>query len=486
MDSLDRINLFFEDGQNHECCGLTDLIFKDIDYTQFSQAVSFFRSDFSRSKFYSCTFNRNSFGRADFIDVYLKNVEFDSVDFGSCLIKNALLEKVMFTRNHYRGVAIQYTCFKKCVFRDEDFITNMYHCDFYECTFINCTFKKSSLDSNEFTNCEFIKVDLSECIAENLRFDNCSLRDVFLGASLWTTYLYRNTDIHSFGFKYRGQIVDIWNGSSKDFINTLLQKKLYFEYINSIIIGDLVPSHGLSKEIERLYPNILSQSSQLRKSTIIKILDMLLFYRNYYKIPFGEYLTIYSFFAQTSWEGLPFEEVLIYDAKLYKIRKSLEQLNFDLAYIKGFPSDAICISKFHINCDDAAVALEYLETAFNIANQDICDEAYAKPLIKVIQEEKGSVILTIASAATLALLVSYVAKKVMHNVFSIQIENGIKKQIVKRLEAESTDLTEIKKSCALAQKINFLPTERDTEQINRLSSELTKGEILDIILNFLI
>lgn len=486
MDSLEASKLYFENGQNHECCSLTDLIFKDIDYTQFGNNISFFRSDFSRSNFYSCTFNQNSFGRADFIDVFFKNVEFDSVDFGSCLIKNALLERVMFTRNHYRGVAIQYTCFKKCVFRDEDFITNMYHCDFYECTFINCTFKKSSLDSNEFNNCEFIKVDLSECVAENLRFDSCSLRDVFLGASLWTTYLYRNTDIHGFGFKYRGQIVDLWNGSPKDYIDTLLQKRLYFEYINTIIIGDLVPPHELSKEIERLFPLIISQSSQLRKSTIIKILDMFLFYRNYYKIPFGEYLKIYSLFAQMNWVGLPFEEVLIYDAKLYKIRKSLEQLKFDLAYIKSCPYDAICISKFHINCDDTEDAIEYLETAFSIANRDICDEAYTKPLIKVIQKEKGSVILTIASAATLVLLVSYVAKKVMHNVFSIQIENGIKKQIVKRLEAESTDLTEIKKSCTLAQKYNLLPTEKDTEQIDRLSSELTKGEILDVILDFLI
>lgn len=213
---------------------------------------------------------------------------------------------------------------------------------------------------------------------------------------------------------------------------------------------------------------------------------MLLFYQNYYKIPFGEYLSIYFFFAQMNWEGLPFEEVLIYDAKLYKIRKSLEELNLDLAYVRSFPTDAICISKFHLNCNDAAIALEYLETAFNIANQDICGEAYAEPLIRVVQEERGSVILTIASAAILTLLVSYVAKKVMHNVFSIQIENGIKKQIVERLKTEGTDLTEIKKSCDLAQKCNFLPTERDMEQINRLSSELTKGEILDVILNFLI
>ena len=486
MDELEKMNTFFENGQNHECSCLTDFVFKNIDYTQFNIPVSFFRSDFSRSKFYSCTFYRNSFGRADFIDVYFENVEFNSADFGSCLIKNALLENVKFTCNHYRGVAIQYTYFKNCVFRNEDFITNMYHCSFYKCIFICCTFKKSSLDSNEFTDCKFTEVDLSECIAESLKFDNCALRDVFLGASLWTTYLYRNTDIRSFGFKYRGQVVDIWNGNPKEYLNSLLQRHLYFEYLNSMIISDLAQKLGLIGEIKYLYPKIISQPPQIRRSTMIKILDMLLFYRNYYKIPIEEYLKIYFFFAEMDWKELPFEEALIYDAKLYKIRKSIECLNFDLAYVKGFPPDAICISKFHINCDDTSAALEYLETAFDIANHDIYNEMYMKPLFKVIQAEKGSVILTLASAATLALLVSYVAKKVSHNIFSIQIENGIKKQIVKQLKDQKTSWADIKKSCELAQKINCLPSETDTEQINRLSSELTKGEILDIFLNLLI
>ena len=485
MDSVVRSKLYVENGQNHECCNITDMVFKDIDYSQYRDPISFFRSDFSRSRFYSCTFNRNSFGRADFIDVYIKNTEFESVDFGSCLLKNALLEKTIFSRNSYRGIAIQYSCFRKCVFRDEDFITNMYHCDFHECTFINCTFKKSSLDSNTFSNCEFIKVDMSECIAENLKFGSCSLRDVFLGANLWTTYLYRDTDIYSFGFKYRGKVVDIWNGDVISFVKDLLQKGLFFEYFNVLMIGELVPKSGFTSEFERLFPNIMEQSSQQRKSTIIKILDMLLYYQNYRNLPIDEYLAVYNFLIQMDWGDTPFDEVLIYDAKLFKIRKSMEQFNFDVSYIKSFPASAICISKYHINCDDAAIAREYLENSFNSANHLLCGDAYSQPLIKVINEEKGSVILTIASSAVLALLVSYVAKKVMHNLHSIQIEHGIKKQILKSLSGEGTEISDIKKSCTLAKKLDLLPTEKDSEHIKHLSSELTKGEILEIILNFL-
>ena len=487
MDELTCVKYYEENGQNHESCDLSNIVFKDLDYRKIENTISFFRSDFSRSRFYDCYFIRNIFGRADFIDVYLKNTDFDSVDFGSCLIKNALLERVMFKSNNYHGVAIQYTYFKKCVFRDEDFITNMYHCEFHECTFINCTFKKSSLDCNTFSNCEFIKVDMSECIAENLKFDSCSLVDVYLCANLWTTYLYKNTDIYRFGFKYRGENVAIWQGSAKKFVKNLKKDKLYFEYLNALIIGDLIPSCGIAKELELLFHSIISLPSQIRKSTLVKILDMVLFYRNYSKIPFADYLSIYTFFANVTWgEDIPFEETLVYDAKLYKIRKIIEQLDFDNSYIIKLPLDVTCISKFHIDSEDSTAALSYLENVFDIANQEICGNAFSKPLFKVIKEEKGSIVLTIASAALLVLLVSYAAKKAMHNVFSIQVENSIKKKAIKLISSsDNLDLDSIKKSCALAQKYDLLPNENDAKQIDHLSSELVKGKILDIILNFL-
>ena len=485
MDSLTQAQFFIENGQDHESCNLSNLVFRDIDYSDFNRAISFFRSDFSRSRFYSCNFNKNKFGRADFIDVYIKNSDFEEVDFGSCLIKNAVIERAMFTRNNYHGIAIQYTCFNKCVFRDENFITNMYHCKFYECTFINCTFKKSSLDSNMFSKCEFIKVDMSECIAESLKFESCSLRNVYLCANLWITYLYKDTDIQSFGFKYRGENIEIWNGSSEDFINDLLEKKLFFEYLNAIIISDQIPKHGLVYEIKKIIPQIISQPAQFRKSALIKILDMLFFYRNYHKIPFEEYLLIYAFFSSNIWEDIPFDEVIIYESKLYKIKKVIESMEFELSYIKSLSLHTICISKFHINAKDACAALEFLENIFKITNRDFCNNVYKEPLIKVIKEEKGSVILTIASAALLVLLVSYVAKKVMHNFFSIQIENSLKKQVMKQLSYNDMDISDIKKSCALAEKYDLLCSSDDMNKIDHLSSEITKGEILGIILDFL-
>lgn len=484
MKKITSGNFYMEDGHNHESSSLTDIVFKNIDYSEFDHPISFFRSDFSRSRFLGCNFYQNSFGRADFIDVYFRNTDFDFVDFGSCLIKNALFEKSMFTNNSYKGVAIQYTSFNNCVFRDEKFITNMYQCEFNSCTFINCTFTKSSLDCNMFKKCEFIKVDLSECVAENLKFDACSLRDVFLCANLWNTYLYKNTDIYGFGFKYRGVVIDVWESNFREFVCDLLKKKLYFEYLNIIILREMVSRHELAKEFKKVFPEILSQTPKIRKSTLIKILDMFLFYINSPKFSLGDYLEICSYLLNYEWTNIPFDEMLIYDAKLYKMKKTFEYMNFEPSYLMSIQPNAICISRFHINTQNAEFALRYVEEAFEIANCDLCDNLYEKPLVNVISIENGSIILTIASVALLALLVSYVAKKVMHNVFSIQIENGLKKQIIKQLSNNDMKLSDIRKNCELAQNYKLLDN-NETKQIDHLSSELVKGEILGVILDFL-
>lgn len=485
MSSLQKIQYYVENGENHEKSNLSDYVFKDIDYTLINYPISFFRSDFCRTSFQGCTFFKNEFGRADFIDSHCINSEFSCVNFGSCLMKNFFFEKTHFSKNNYRGVAIQYSYFKKCVFRDEDFITNMYQCEFHECTFINCTFKKSSLDCNSFKNCEFVKVDMSECVAENIKFDSCALRDVFLCANLWTSYLYKNTDIYNFGFKYHGEIIEIWNGDFQTFLNDLLNKKQYFEYINTLIIGENILSDNIFDEFKKVFPLILTQHSLIRKRTLIKILDMIIYYHNYDKLPLDDYLKIYDFLITFDWSSLPFEEELVYRSKLYEINKYFEKFDFGVKYLYSISPDSICISKIHLNFNKSTEAINYLETIFNLVNTEYCEKRYKKPLFTVLSEEKGSVILTIASASLLVLLVSYVAKKTMHNVFSIQVEQQIKNQIISKASDPETDLTELKKICAVAKKYHFLAEQEDSKQIKNLSDDFTKGEIIDIILNFL-
>lgn len=485
MKDLQNSRYYVENGENHERCDLSDYIFKDIDYTIIDNSISFFRSDFNRSTFKSCTFNRNDFGRADFIDTYFVNTEFNNVNFGSCLIKNSFFEKAIFDKNNYRGVAIQYSNFKKCVFRDEDVIINMYQCEFVECTFINCTFKKSSLDCNTFTNCEFIKVDMSECVAENLKFDSCSLRDVYLCSDLWTSYLYKNTDIYNFGFKCRGEIVEIWDGNLQLFLSSLINKKQYFEYLNTLIISSNLHTTMFFEEFGKIFSLIIHQRPLIRKRTLSKVFDMIKFYYNYEKMSLEDYLKVYDFLSNYEWHSFPFDEEIIYRSKIFEINKLLENFDININMLYSVSPHSVCFSKIHLNFSESAEAVEYLETIFDAVNEQYCNNYYTKPYFKVLSEEKGSIIFTIVSASLLILLVSHIAKKTMHNVFSIQIEQSIKKEIIKKIAESEGDLTEIKKICKLAEKNNWLNAPDDSKAIKDLADDFTKGEIIDVILNFL-
>lgn len=485
MESLTNLKRHEENAQDHIACDFSGHLFKDLDYTTIERPISFFRSDFSQSQFINCTFSKNSFGRADFINSYISNTEFCNVDFGSCLIKNALLRKTIFKKNRYHGVAMQYSYFDSCTFRDEDFITNMYHCEFRECTFINCRFEKSSLDNNTFTNCEFIKVDISECIAENLKFNNCSLRDVNLGSTLWTTYLYKDTDISNFNFKYRGETVDAWHGDAEQFIASLLQKGKYFEYLNALIISNLSKQHILLHEIQTVIPRVLSQPVQSRKHILINILDMLFFYQNYSNIPLDDYISIYRYFSSLRWEDMPFDEAVIYQSRLYKIEKVIQGFSFDLGYIKSVSPTSVCLAKYHINSDNREHAINFLRKIYNITNQSLCGGVYQDPLITIVKEEPGSIILTVAAVSLLTLLISYVVKQIFHNVIVMQIEEGIKNGILKQLSNDEAGLSAIHQSCLIAKEANFVCGDNDEKIVSSLASEITKGSILDIIIELL-
>lgn len=484
MDNLAKVVLFPNDRDNYERCNLTSLLFKDVDYSMSESPVSFFRSDFSRSQFNNCTFYRNAFGRADFIDVYVITTEFTSVDFGSCMMKNAMFEKTHFYTNRYHGVAIQNSYFKKCTFRDESFVTNMFQTTFEQCTFINCKFEKSSLDHISFLNCEFIKVDISECWAENLRFDSCTLRDVYLGVSLWPSYLYRDTDISNFGFKYRGNVVDPWTEEPETFLDNLISRGRLFEYLNALIIGRKMLQKDIVSALSEVLHLAAEQPILIRKNNVTRILEMLLFYSNFSAIDFFAYLKMIQILKNFNWTSFSFEEQLTYGSLLYKIEQNFAHFNFSIHYLLEVPTSQLCIATYHLNFENSSDAKEYLNHIYTIANEE-CGGVFSSPLMEVIDEKAGSVILTVAAIASLTLLISYVAKKVAHNLSSIQIEGKVKAELAKEIENSQGSISKLQKVCSLAKTYNLLSCEEDGKMIEKLSSEITKGEIIDIILKFL-
>lgn len=487
MKPILRMRIFRDIGKDYVEQDLTEMLFKDIDFEREGVYPSFFRSDFSRSQFAGCTFFMNKFGRADLIDIYIENTRFYKVDFGSCLFKNATMKKTIFQENRYHGVAIQYCYFKNCTFQNEHFITNMFHCVFDQCNFFNCKFEKSSLESNQFTNCQFSEVDMAECIAENLWFSTCDLSNVCLNATMWSTCLYKDTDIRCISFKYHGEITDVLSSKLDKYTSQLLASRRLAEYLNTRIIAHTI---GIQTDLPADLSLVLDIATTLQQSTreknMLRILDMLQFYIGGKYIDFVEYTHLLSILQNNNWSKFSFDESLKYESKLFQIEKQHEKLSLNLSYICTIAPNQLCIASFRLPFDNSSDAQEYLNNLFQLTNQEYCMCLFRPPYFEVLSEATGSVILTIAASALLVVLLARAAKVVCHDALSIKIQHKTAEQIAKQLEATNCDLSSLKAICSIANKYGLLHTPSDDKQtLQELSSELTKGGILDVIINLL-
>lgn len=487
MSTFPITRIFIDNSDDYSSKNLSGMIFRDIDYRSLQKQPSFFRCDFRGSNFSGCTFFCNQFGRADFVDAFISNTEFCEANFGSCMFKNVTLEKSLFQSNRYHGVAIQYCYYRNCTFRDENFVTNMFRCTFEQCTFINCTFQKSSLEHNSFNKCEFIKVDMSECIAENLSFTNCALRDVFLNASMWATYLYKGTDINGFAFKYHGEVIDVLHDEIEQYMNQLWENGQLAEFFNTrIIVHKSFPIIDLTKDLRTTLKQAKLQQKLVRRKNLSHILEIIQFYCGASEIEFTVYWQLVSILDEYDWSQFPFDESLEYETGMFQIHQVCQQFSMELNHIYTIPKNEICLITFRLNFDNVEQAKKYLTELYEQTNLFLCDGTYNSPLYDVLSVERGSVVLTVASAALLAVLVSYAAKMVFRNLLSLRIQYKLEKQIIQQLECAGKSIATLNKVCSLARENGFLSKPQDEKKmVELLSSELSKGEILEIIINLL-
>ncbi|MCM1297480.1 MAG: pentapeptide repeat-containing protein, partial [Muribaculaceae bacterium] len=490
MHEMLKTNIFDKTLLNCETMDLSYKLFKNIDYTIFETVVSFYRCDFRGSKFEDCTFYKNPFGRSDFIDAHICNSKFQEVNWGSCLFENTTFENVEFSRNEYKGVSSKYTYFKKCIFNNETFITNMFDTIYQECTFVDCIFERSSILNVQFINCVFIRTDISQCHAEKLKFDSCKLEEVYLGLQFWATYLFKNTFINRFAFKYHGKIVDIVREDYflSSFAEFWENGRLY-EFINAHILSkQLSMQADLLYIVEVVFRKLIDFPAKVRKRNILDILDMLEFYFSYDHIDFITYNSIIEYIKEYGLNDYPFDESIEYLSKIYKISVLMSNFMYEYKYLYTIDRDQKCKCIFRLDSRNEDEAIDYLTSIFNSANINLCNGYYKSPLFEIIRVSSGSIILTITSWALLSVLVSYCAKKVIHNLESISIEHTINSAIRKQLSSNDPPISiaKIDKIGKIATKYQLINTnDADEEKLYKVSSEITKGEILSIILNLI-
>lgn len=481
MYIMGNIKLFDNSLESYESKNLSFMRFYKLDFSKDPIPKSFYRSDFRRSQIVECHFHKNSFGRADFVDVNVQNTIFENVNWGSCLFKNSYIQNTIYTNNNYRGVSLQFNKFSNCNFINEKFIFNAYKCLFSNCSFKNCTFEKSSLEDITFENCSFENVNIAECHAENLKFDTCKINTLKLGITYWSTYLFRYTKIEKCQFLYHGNPFDITDKNYFiDYIDTLLVQNRLYEFLNCIIINNRTLGN-IAIAFEYIFPKILSLPGFIRHKNMIDILDMLNFYYDYISINFLEYNEIIAILNNYKWDDVSFEDASIYLSQLYKINRKINSCNFSVNYLKTIDFNRRCEMKIHLDYTTKEKAIKYLDNVFNIINMQM-GYIYQRPYFECCQIKQGSIILTISSFLLLAVMLSYIYKRIANDRASIQFRNVLNEQLQKRLKDDSTSISDIKKICSLAEEYNILSKSVEENTLSELSKEITVGEIISIII----
>lgn len=486
MTNVDKFNPTLK---NYEALDLSFKLFENLDYQKENDIVSFYRCDFRGSHFENCVFSKNPFGRADFIDVYVYGSKFIEVNWGSCLFENAMFDNVVFLKNQYRGVAARYSHFKNCTFQNESIITNMFDCTFEDCTFIDCLYEKSTISNVSYINCTFIRTDISQCHAEKLKFDTCHLEEVYLGLTFWGTYLFKNTYIKSFAFRNRGKIIDIVREEYfYEAFTDFWKKGRLYEFLNAHIISkQLCMKSDLLEITQLIFEELNNYPVKIRRKNIINILDLLEFYLGYENIDFITYNAIIEYISIISWKTYSFDEAIEYSSKIFKIQNLMSNFAYDYKYLYTINSNQTCECKIRINCDNSENAIEYISSIFDAVNSQFCKNYYKPPFFEIEKIEFGSIILTISSWLLLVVFATYCTKKIVHNIESIKIEHAFSLALQKKIsETEnSNSISDIDKIGKIITKYRLVDTTDDYDKFNIVSNEITKGEIISIIINLI-
>lgn len=468
----------FDNKNSYEKCDLTYTVFKDVDFSKIG-SISFYRSDFRGTKFQSCVLKNNNFDLADFIGTSFINVEINTVNWGNCEIKNAYFSKCQFYNNHYNDAACHNTIFEKCVFENEVFRMTIFDCQFINCQFINCTFDQCSADTLEFIDCNIIKTEMSTMHAENFKFSNCIIRDTYLGACFLGTYFFKNVDMNILAFKYRGEIVTVDDKYFYEFIGKLYEQKRYFEHLNLALL--LQYRHDFSNRFIHCINEMLKENNaNLRNYNLKNSLDMLLYYFNTDMISFHEVLKITTLLNEISIANVvPKDSLLVFSEYLSRINRCISDADFDINYTSSLPIESSCCMTLHLNDESFTNAKANVDSIFACANRNL-DAPFEEPLWSFVEENKGSIVLTVTTSLILGLAVVKTVKMMYGLVCDIRVMSAKTKKEIELIEKSKSSTALL----GITNRTNSPAT--DQKEVLELTKTLGKDYIISTILKFML
>ena len=458
-------------------------LFKNIQATFENRPIDFERSDFRGSKFSNCLFEKNNLDRADFIDCVMQDVTFHNANLGMSLFKNAYFERVMFIHNTYDVVATQECTFIDCTFDEEYINWTLTSCVFKNCIFKNARFDHSSIDTNTYINCTFVKCNMAECHMENIKFQDCLLRQVELDPSYISSYMFKDTDLSGIILKNRGQVCQITDYFKAE-LGNLEEHDRYFNFINlSILSGN---TQTIVEDTKRVMQKALLSGSNIRVFNIKNLLLLFEFYYNSNKIDFISFQKILMYLQQLDFKDCPFEEKLEYDSILYRVAKLNSIYNLSYDFINTIDINEQCFCRLHIESEDNERVQTELMQIFQTIKKELITDSYNPAALYEIQSiEPGSIILTITSSLVVVLLFSKIVKSIHHDIQEIKIDKAFADKTRENIASSKTS-KQLQRAVEQYHMVSNNVERKYNKVISQLSNSILIGEIISIIISVIL
>ena len=164
-------------------------------------------------------------------------------------------------------------------------------------------------------------------------------------------------------------------------------------------------------------------------------------------------------------------------SSLYKLNSTISNADYDYKYIQSVPYNAKCNITFHLADLSFDAANKKINKIFELANS-IINYPYNGQLYEVLEQKRGSIVITVSSYLVLGLIGAKIIKSAYGVLCDMQILHAKTKKQVELIEKSknNTALTEITNS------IKLEPV--DQKDILKLHSTLGKDYIISAILNF--
>ena len=344
-----------------------------LSFERFDQSgkapISFFRSDFRKTRITECIFKGNNFSRCDFISSVFYNTSFIECNFLTSSILYSVFNGCEFNKNKNFNPDLLRCRLSNCTFLNQEVARATWRdTSFVSCSFINCLFERSTLQNMEFENCNMVGLDLSQMTATDLHFANSSLDEITIDPDFLGTYTFTTTDLASIRFRYRSADLDLSAKNPEDFIALARHFEAQHRWSETFNILALLvqmqgqPQHTLSLEREWERCLLASLDLEIPGDAAENIRRLFRLAKHYFRL---QLLTVSGslrlvataeLIGRIRLNSLLLEEITTGAVSFLRAIETLP--NFEHSLVSDFYSSAMVRFQVQIDTDDEFVAKE--------------------------------------------------------------------------------------------------------------------------------